>query len=377
MRRAGAVAPGQGGEPFGLPRSAWLTAKAGLGRAATVVERLRARGKTLDVRWFDGWDERMATALASMPELPNCPHDLYRRLLSEPSSVPRRWALVSEHGDPVAVAGLRRKGKRWEPICQGVCPGAYIAAKPGYLIPALKALRLPIIVQYWENEPVPPGARNVVSYAAHRFSCAEGEGEAYWKRAGTWKAIRNIRQRTREFNLEIDGGGASHWVLNGWAAKWADHPWHDVITLDAMRLAVDEWKPAGRLRTFRLMDGQTPAAGLVCLAEGPRLVLLTIYRDPAYDWHGVGIRILDAVCLWAREAGFGVVDLGGGAEYKARLAPASGTIWEFELLPLPLFVATRFSSSARRVARKAGRTAERVRGRRPGVAPHQQQESPQ
>jgi Acetyltransferase (GNAT) domain len=371
MRRVGVVTQ----QPEGLARTAWLKAKAGFGRVTEAAQRVRARGDTLSVQWFDGWNGQMEAALAAMPELPNCPHELYRRLLSEPSSVARRWAIVYERGEPVAVVGLRKKGKRWEPICQGVCPGAYIAAKPGYLVPALKAMRLPTIVQYWEDEPVPPGARNVISYTSHRISCIDGEAEATWKQSGMWKGIRNIRQRCKALTVELDQPGADQWVLHEWAGKWADHPWDDVVTLDSMLLAVETWRKGGQLHTFRLMDGETPAAGLICLAAGPRLVALTIYRDAQYDWHGAGIRILDVAFQWGREAGLQEFDLGGGAGFKERLAPAACTIWEFEFLPFHTHALSMVSSFARRGARKGRRAAQRIRTLSPAGRRHHESES--
>ena len=119
--------------------SLWDRAKDVWGR---FVEPRLNRG--LHVAWFDGWCTVLDNALRELPEMENCPHELFRSTMQSPSSTRKRTALVTEGDGAVAVVGLRQEGKHWVPAMQGIVPGAIAPAREGYLFRALRALRVDV-----------------------------------------------------------------------------------------------------------------------------------------------------------------------------------------------------------------------------------------
>jgi ribosomal protein S18 acetylase RimI-like enzyme len=101
----------------------------------------RLAQQRLRVVWFDDWDAVLDNALRELPEMPNCPHDLYRMTMQEPSFTRKRIALVLRDRTPLAVVGLRENGDHWIPVMQGTIPGAIAPARDGFLLRALRALK--------------------------------------------------------------------------------------------------------------------------------------------------------------------------------------------------------------------------------------------
>jgi len=110
-----------------------------------VVEPRLARG--LHVIWYDTWATVLDNALYELPEMENCPHDLFRLIMQNPSSARKRAALVIEGNAPVAVVGLRQEGKHWVPAMQGIVPGAIGPARDGFLSRSLRALRVNVRIE--------------------------------------------------------------------------------------------------------------------------------------------------------------------------------------------------------------------------------------
>ncbi len=128
--------------------SLWDRAKDVWGR---LVEPRLNRG--LHVEWFDHWYDVLDNALRELPEMENCPHDLFRLTMQSPSSTRKRTALVVDGARPVAVVGLRQEGKYWVPVMQDVIPGAIAPARDGYLSRSLRALRVDVRIE--DRSPLP------------------------------------------------------------------------------------------------------------------------------------------------------------------------------------------------------------------------------
>jgi len=119
--------------------SLWDRAKDVWGR---LVEPRLNRG--LHVEWFDRWYDVLDNALRELPEMENCPHDLFRLTMQSPSSTRKRIALVVDGARPVAVVGLRQEGKHWISAMQDVVPGVIAPARDGFLTRSLRALRVDV-----------------------------------------------------------------------------------------------------------------------------------------------------------------------------------------------------------------------------------------
>jgi ribosomal protein S18 acetylase RimI-like enzyme len=120
----------------------WDRAKDVWGR---LVEPRLNRG--LHVKWFDSWDTMLDNALRELPEMENCPHDLFRLTMQSPSSARKRIALVVDGARAMAVVGLRQEGKHWVPVMQGIVPGAIAPARDGFLSRSLRALRVSVRIE--------------------------------------------------------------------------------------------------------------------------------------------------------------------------------------------------------------------------------------
>ncbi len=318
----------------------------------------------LSVRWFNGWDPALDEALRLLPEHDCCPHELYGLLVRNPGSARKRTALVTERGVPVAVAGLRQIGRsQWEPVTQWLVPGIVFPARPGYLMPALRALRSDISVAWWRMNDTPPvvrGMSNLESTPVHRWSFSE-DFEGYWRKMKHFKTVQNKRNRCRDFAVAVNPPGSARWVIENWSARWNDQA---VSTSDpslADRILLAEYlEGCGKHYTLVLLDGTKPIAGATNTVHGSDLVAGVIYREPEYDRYGVGDRIIDSVFSFAAEHGFAMLDIGGGHEYKKHWAPQDGERWSFTICPIERVVGKWLLRQQQPIYRKAKRILRRI-----------------
>jgi hypothetical protein len=312
-----------------------------------------ARG--LKVSWFDRWHPALDEALQELPEKDNCPHELYRLVIQNPNSVPKRTALITERGMPVAVASMRQTGRRsWEPVTQWMIPGLVFPAQPEYLIPALEALGVDIWVAWWRME-VPPRPSRQMRYLestpTYRMRCSD-DFEAYWRQTKQWKTVKNKRNRCQDFVLAVNSAGAAEWTIRHWEAKWRDNPQVESPSLSDTLIVAKYLENRGKYHTLTLLDQDRPIAGATLSVHHNDLVAGVIYREPDYDWHGVGIHMIDLTFSWAAEGGFETMDLGGGHDYKERWAPQEGERWWFNICPESLHRAKQVVNLAHKVRGK-------------------------
>ena len=292
-----------------------------------VVEPRRSRH--FEVVWFDSWDHVLDNALHELPEMEHCPHELFRLIMQNPSSTPKRIALVMKGDDAMAVVGLRQKGRHWLPAIQGIFPESIAPAREGFLFPALGALGVDVRISGSAARPPMP-ARDAVPVPVYSIDC-QGDFEKYWRESGYMKTIRLARNRTKAFKFEVDRPGSAALIIANWAEQWRDHP--DQQTIIASDLAVAAEHPASQWHSFLILDGDVATAGLSCLVRGKDLLATVMFRDKKYDWHYVGTRILDLAVQWAAEHGFAKFEMGGWYSYKAKWAPQTGEHWDSRVCP--------------------------------------------
>ena len=105
-----------------------------------------AAAQGLRVKVFPDWRRELDEALISLPEHKLLPHELFRSLMRMADPKKRQIRLVMEHGEPVALAGLRNRWDGWEPVAQWIVPGVLFPVKEGYMSRVLAALDLEIQV---------------------------------------------------------------------------------------------------------------------------------------------------------------------------------------------------------------------------------------
>jgi ribosomal protein S18 acetylase RimI-like enzyme len=308
----------------------WDKAKDVWGR---VVEPRLNRG--IQVRWFGGWRPVLDNALYELPEMEGCPHELFRLIMENPSSTRKCTALVYEGVEPIAVVGLRERGRHWVPAIQGIIPGCIAPARDGFLLPALGALGVDVRI---EDSPTPPPkstpVRDARAVPVFNVDC-QADFEGYWRRSHSlWRTIKDSRKRTEGFTFAVDRPGSAALIIAKWEEKWRDHPDQQTVIASDLILAAEYCEQRKQWHSFLLTDHDLPVAGATCPVHGNDLVGAVTFRGPGYDRQGVGVRILDLFVHWAAEQGFAKVELGGWYSYKAKWAPQDGEHWDFRICPL-------------------------------------------
>ena len=86
--------------------------------------------------------------------------------------------------------------------------------------------------------------------------------------------------------------------------------------------------------TFVILDAGRLIAGSTVLVHRNALVGQYSYRDPDFDWYGVGHRLMDFIFEWASKCGYAEFDLGGAyPDYKRRWGPQDGEKWHIQIRP--------------------------------------------
>jgi len=284
-------------------------------------------------------------ALRELPEMENCPHELFRLLMSNPSPVAKKSVLVCNRGRPVAVVGLRRRERHWELATRGVVSYCLAPALPEFLYPALAALRVDLWV-YWQNRPPPDRvAHTVTPVQTYRLDC-KTDFEAYWKQTGLIRSIRRSRRVAERFTFEVDSPRSAAWTIRHWADRWKDVS--ASVSAPDFLVTAEYLQASHRLHSFCLLEEGTPVSGRIMFVDGDGLVLACTSYLEEYRQLGVGIRLFDQSSQWATKAGYATISLGGGDAYKAQWAPQGETIWTFNIAPNHIYLAKRVAWACRK-----------------------------
>jgi GNAT superfamily N-acetyltransferase len=295
---------------------------------------------SLKVRWFDAWHPILDEALHDLPELDSCSHDLFRLVIQNRGPSRKRIALVTEKGIPVAVVGLRQKGRfDWEPVLQWIVPGEPFPSKPGYIMRAIEALNIEVWVAWWRVKEPPttmPLMRYLESTPTYKMHCSD-DIEQYWRDNGYFKTIRRMRNRCKDYTLSVNPPGSAEWTIKNWEAKWRENPTKIDPSLADRIMVAKYQEERGLYFTLMLLDQDIPIGGATVLVDQKDLVAAVLYSKPEYRSNGVGDRLIDLCFTLAIEKGFETFDIGGGHEYKRHWASQEGERWWFNVCPEPLY----------------------------------------
>ena len=328
-----------------------------LSRLTDIAVGRRARTR---VRWFSSWCDELDTALGCLPEMETCPHALFRALMLNPTASRKIAAIVSEDDRPIALFGLRRRNRHWEPVAELSVPNALAPALPGRLFDALAALRTYVRIPDW-GHPIPHSAhvRELEFFPTYRVS-TDTDFDALWRELRNTDRVRKARNRCGrlgEIEFEIDHPDAAAWTIGNWGGKWS-RPYSDISAAAAdMQVAAAYLTPRGEYHAFRLLHRGIPVAGTNWFAHGDTLTAHCSHRDPAYDGRGVGVRLDELFFRWSATSPYRVIDLGGEFDYKAKWAREGGVHANFSVMPAHLALAKSGLTVARRLARVASAAA--------------------
>ena len=294
----------------------------------------------LKIEWFDTWSPKLDEALEQLPRMDICSHDLYRRMIRNPGPTPKRTALVSDAGRPVAVVGLRnRGGLYWTPMGHWILPGGVFPVLPGQFAHVLEALGSNVWVACWRWEGPPDVraiARSVEEAPTHQMPLS-GDFVQFWRQSSCYKTVRLMRNRCRNFTFAINQPGALEWTISQWDARWCRQGMARATDLDDRILAARYLQERGRHFTLTLCDDGQPVAGETYVLHGRDLVSLVCHRNLNYEKQGVGVRLMELIFNWAAERGFQMLDLGRTHDYKNRWAPVDGRISVYHVCPEYLY----------------------------------------
>lgn len=293
----------------------------------------------LRAHWFEQWHRDLDAALSELPDVEHFPHELLRQLMTLESGLPKRTVLIADAGEPIAVAGLRKRGRMWEPITNWMAPGVLWPMRPGCAGASIRAIGSPLQVAWWRQQEAAPTGRHLraTGHETTYGTALDVNLEALWKERKLAKTLRQIEKRTEGYTFQVNAPGDCEWVIRQWGQKWSASAAADSPDLRDRLPAALYLQAAGQHFTLTLRDGERIVAGNTVLKHGETLVGQAVYRDPEYEWQGVGNRLMQLTFYWARETGFRWIDIGGGNAYKERWAPPQSQWETFEYMPTSSF----------------------------------------
>jgi hypothetical protein len=299
----------------------------------------------LTIQWYPQWNPILDEAIHSLSGTFDYPLELYRLICQNPGQMKKRIGLISQGGEPVGIAGLRKNQHHWEPVTQFLLPGSVFPIQGSIQSHVLDQMGLDIWVGWWRSHQQPVLTRNVrfsESMPTYRMNCS-ADFEEFWRETGKFKSIRLSRNFTPGVNLP----GAAEWTIRNWGEKWLGSQSSDEVS---NRLLIAEYlEQRGLHHTITLSDQGEFVAGATMIVHHEDLVAGVLYRKPEYDWHRVNDRLIDWTFSWAAESKFRMFDLGGGQEYKTKWAPQDGERWMVNFCPAPIYHFKRMAHWLRRL----------------------------
>lgn len=294
------------------------------------------------------------------------PLELYRYIADGVPSRYRRIILWVERDEPIGVVVFTLDGRGiWAPVTHWVLPGwlgPLLAERESDLLPMLPFRAR---IAWWRmSGDVPSGPK--VHHASKNPTYALDstmDFEAYWKKTGQLRSITKARKRCQGLVFKVNGPGAAQWVVNRSDELWRLNPDTPTPQLHARLTAAEYLEPIQRHITLTLQDGDQYVAGDTYLVHRGDLVALNTFRDRRYNEKGVGNRLLDLGCFWARENGFRSIDIGGGFGYKERWAPVGGVKHSLLIASRPQLAAYRASRRMESAWKNAKARAARMFGK--------------
>jgi hypothetical protein len=307
--------------------------------------------RRLKATWYAGWHHDVGAALALLPEMATCPHKLLELLLREPTRAEKRAAVVTADGTPVAVFGLAKRDRHWQPV--GEIPDAVGAGRTEDLVPAMSALGAYVRIWGWRHS-IPDRGLMHVERIPDYFTSTETDWDTTWRELHNTPHInrsRNRCERLGNISLEIDSDEGVRWTIEQWAAKWRPHYSDMDSMVTDLSTTASYLKSRGQYHSFRLLHGDRPVAGSNWFVAGDRLVLHTTVFDPEYAKYGVGVRMTELALRWSSSSPYRYVGLGAGGSYKERWLRPQGEAANFSVMPRPLAVVYQGRDLARSIVR--------------------------
>jgi hypothetical protein len=304
----------------------------------------------LRVQWLSPWHPMLDEALTVLPDMETCPHELFKALMLNQSRAAKRTGLVTRDGEPIGVVGLRRRGRSWEPVGQGVTPMSFVPCRRGMEYQALAATRLALRLNYWRGA-IPEGRwiRDIAPYEVFAMP-ADEDMEEHWRSSHQWGVIRAAQRRTSRMRFSVDRrDNAIDGVVERWAETWKEDREQETTRAPDIVAAGHYYARRGAYVTATLSMDDEMAAGLTCFEKDGVLITQTHWTSPKYRPRGSGTRVFELLYRWAQENGLRCIDIGGGDDYKRYFGLPSGFRTNFGIVPRLHYAYLRTGRTIRRL----------------------------
>jgi hypothetical protein len=281
----------------------------------------KANPVRLRVQWSDTWTSEHDRALAELPEMPRCSHDLFRKLALNPASVRKRFAIVTSGSQPVAVIALRLQTGDWQLITDSAVPWCLFPAIEHFRVAALQSLGIRVVSL--QETDVSSLGFTCYPYAIYKADL-KSDFERHWRNTGYHKTVRKARNQTPDIEVRIDQSDDLKAVIKFWRETWKDHPEEQTEAAEDVELANLELLQAGEVHVIALALAGRTVGGQILYVHNNDVVEQTHGWDRSLSDLRIGTRIRDAAFQWSAQSGFDHYDLGGGYSYKAEWAPEAG-----------------------------------------------------
>lgn len=88
-----------------------------------ILRESAAIAQGLRIKIYEDWRPELDEILETLPEQDIFPHELFSLLMKSPNPGRKEIILVTERGDPIALAGVRDRWGYWEPVTHMIAPG--------------------------------------------------------------------------------------------------------------------------------------------------------------------------------------------------------------------------------------------------------------
>ncbi|MBN1559679.1 GNAT family N-acetyltransferase [candidate division KSB1 bacterium] len=276
--------------------------------------------------WFREWHPILDKALESLPEMDNCPHDLYKRLIKDDMGANKRVALAKKGDTPVALIGLKKRSDSWVPVTHYLLPNCFFPMDERHFRSILDDIRVNLWISWWRNDKSIPDCRylrKIETIPTYRLDLTQ-DYESQWTKKQR-KNVRAARNRCSNFTFAVNPPGSAEWIIKNSSEKWNENSDMRFLDVKNQLIAVKYLEMRDRHFSLILSDEDKFIAGSTLIVHGQDLVGQYMYRLHEYDKYGVGARLMDLTFSWAKEAGFKSIDMGGDySDYKKNWAPIAG-----------------------------------------------------
>ena len=247
----------------------------------------RRRRRALRVVRHSDWCPELDAALATLPEMDSCPHELFRMVATNPGPAAKQTLLVIEKDLPLAIVALRQRHSDWVPVTHYHLPGrvfGQLGSAPDRRAAARLGWPFHGVVATTER---PAWHRKRTSHevdADFQDRVRHGRrGQQACEPRDHLNDVKRMRKRCEPFRVVVDFPGGMEWVTRKWEEKWRSPGDLPAADLDDRLLAARYLEERRAHHSVIVLDGDRPIGGNTYIVHDHELVWMYTYREPEYD----------------------------------------------------------------------------------------------